>query len=121
MQFYAMSVLSHLTHVNQSRDPSLEQRRAVRDLVDMVSHVSASGRTHGVRIINISPLGLMCRTDADLYVGERVKVWLPMMRDLPAEIRWMESGRVGMEFLGAIEPRRYARMLSLIPPRRAAW
>lgn len=116
-----MSVFSNLAHVSQSRDPSLEQRRAKRDLVDLVSHISASGHTHGVQIINISPLGLMCRTDARLFVGERVKIWLPMMRDMPGEIRWTEGGRIGLEFLGEIEARAYVRMLSLIPPRRAAW
>lgn len=116
-----MSVFANLSHVNRSRDPSVEQRRAARDLVDMVSHVAVNGRSEGVRIINISPLGLMCRTDARLFIGERVKIWLPMVRELPAEVRWIEDGRVGLEFLGAIEPRVYARMLSLIPPRRSAW
>ena len=47
------SVFANLDHVMRSRDPSVEQRRAKRHLVDLVSHVTARGQTHGVRVINI--------------------------------------------------------------------
>jgi hypothetical protein len=87
----------------------------------MVSHVTAQGRTHGIRIINISPLGLMCRSEAELAVGERIAVWLPLLRDVAAEVRWSENGRLGLEFLPAIPARSYTEMLALIPPRRTAW
>jgi hypothetical protein len=115
------SVLAGLGHVMRSRDPSVEQRRARRDLVDMVSHITVRGRTHGVRIINISPFGLMCRSEDDLLQGERITIWLPMLKDYPAEIRWSEDNRAGMEFVEAIEPRIYDALLSLIPPRQTAW
>lgn len=115
------SVFAHLGHVLRSRDPAVDQRRAQRELVDMVSHVTAHGRSHGVRIINISALGLMCRSDTSLTQGERVSIWLPILKDYPAEIRWMEDGRVGMEFCAPIIPKIYDAMLSLMPPRRTAW
>lgn len=115
------SVLANLAHVAKSRDPEVNQRRAPRVLVDMVSHVMARGRSHGVRIINISPLGLMCRTDAELLIGERVNIWLPIVKDVRAEVRWAEDGRVGVEFMDPIQPRIYDAMLSLIPPRQTAW
>lgn len=115
------SVLASLAHVAKSRDPSIDQRRAPRVLVDMVSHVLARGLSHGVRVINISPLGLMCRTDADLMIGERVSVWLPVLKEVQAEIRWAEDGRIGLEFRQSIEPRPYDAMLKLIPPRQTAW
>ncbi|MEC3910863.1 PilZ domain-containing protein [Sphingobium sp. CR2-8] len=115
------SVFAHLDHVLGSRDPAVDQRRARRDLVDMVSHATARGRSQSIRIINISSLGLMCRTDGDLLKGERVSVWLPIVKDYEAEIRWVEGNRVGMEFYTAIEPRIYDAMLSLIPPRRTEW
>lgn len=114
-------MLASLAHVTRSRDPGVNQRRAPRVLVDMVSHAVSRGRTHGVRIINISALGLMCRTDADLLIGERVSVWLPVIKDVQAEVRWAEDGRIGMEFREAIEPRLYDAMLALIPPRQTAW
>ena len=115
------SVFANLGHVLRSRDPSVEQRRAQRDLVDMVSHATARGRTHGIRIINISALGLMCRTDADLLTGEHVTVWLPVLTDYAAVIRWAEDGRIGMEFAEPIKPRLYDAVTALIPPRRTAW
>jgi uncharacterized Zn-finger protein len=115
------SLFANLSHVVKSRDPSLDQRRAARNLVDMVSHILARGRSEGVRIINISSLGVMCRTDAELLIGEHVRIWLPMIKEAGAEVRWIEDGRVGLEFFQPIEPRIYAAMLGLIPPRRTAW
>jgi hypothetical protein len=115
------SVLAHLDHVLNSRDPSVDQRRAKRDLVDIASHAIARGETLSIRIINISAHGLMCRTDATLLKGEPVSVWLPILKDYQAEIRWVEDGRAGMEFHEPITPRIYDAMLSLIPPRRTAW
>lgn len=115
------SVFANLDHLNLSRDPALNQRRAQRDLVDMVSHITVQGRTHGTRIINISALGLMCRTETPFAVGQRVTVWLPVVKDLAAEVRWVEEGRVGVEFLKPIDPPVYDAMLALIPPRQTAW
>jgi hypothetical protein len=115
------SLFASLTHLNQSRDPSVNQRRAQRDLVDMVSHVAVQGRSHGARIINISALGLMCRTEAELHIGERITVWLPIVKNIVAEVRWIEDGRAGVEFAKPIEPRVYDAMLALIPPRQTAW
>ena len=115
------SVLASLAHVAKSRDPAVNQRRAPRVLVDMVSHVTAQGRTHGVRIINISSLGLMCRTDAQLLIGQRVSIWLPLVKDVAAEVRWAETGRIGVEFRDPIDARIYEAMLELIPPRQTAW
>ena len=113
------SLFASLSHLNQSRDPAANQRRAQRDLVDMVSHITAKGRTHGARIINISALGLMCRTEAPLAIGERLTIWLPVVKNHAGEVRWSEDGRIGVEFLQRIEPQLYDAMLSLIPPRQA--
>lgn len=115
------SLFANLNHVMRSRDPAVDQRRAPRDLVDMVSHVTARGRTHGVRIINISPLGAMCRSDGGLLVGEQMTIWLPIVKDHPAEVRWVEDGRLGVEFLQPITPRTYDALMALVPPRRTAW
>lgn len=115
------SVLSNLDHLRRSRDPSIDLRRAQRELVDIVSHATARGQTLPVRIINISALGLMCRTDGELLKGERVDIWLPILKGYPAEIRWVEDGRAGMEFSEPISPTIYDAMLLLIPPRPTVW
>ncbi|EXS68911.1 PilZ domain-containing protein [Sphingobium sp. Ant17] len=115
------SLFTHLDHVQRSRDPAVDQRRARRDLVDLVSHVTARGSAHSVRIINLSSLGLMCRSDGGLPVGERITVWLPLVQDIAADIRWVEDGRMGVEFLEPIKPLLYDGLMGLIPPRRTAW
>ncbi|MEJ7927223.1 PilZ domain-containing protein [Sphingobium sp. AN641] len=115
------SPFANLNHVMRSRDPAVEARRAKRDLVDLVSHATARGCTHGIRVINLSPLGLMCRTGADLRLGERLTVWLPLAHDVAADIRWIEHGRIGMEFVTPISLATYDRMLTLMPARRVAW
>lgn len=115
------SVFANLGHVLRSRDPAVDQRRVARDLVDMVSHVTVQGRTFGVQVINISPRGLMCRSDEPLREGDRVTIWLPVVKDYPMDIRWVADNRAGTEFLEPIDPRIYDAMLTLIPPRRTAW
>ena len=115
------SVFANLGHLNLSRDPSLNQRRVRRDLVDMVSHITVQGRTHDARVINISAYGLMCRTDAPVTVGARVLLWLPILKDTRSEVRWVEEGRVGVEFAEIVGPRLYDAMLALIPPRQTGW
>lgn len=115
------SIFTNLEHVIRSRDPAREERRVRRDLVDLISHATADDRTHRVRVINVSPLGLMCRTEANLLVGEKLTVWLPLLKDTPVEVRWVENGRVGMEFLARIVPKSYNAMLVLMPPRQTEW
>ncbi|WP_420146372.1 PilZ domain-containing protein [Sphingobium sp.] len=115
------SVFEQLGHVIGSRDPSVEQRRVQRDLVDLATHAKVRDATLPLRVINISALGLMCRTKETLLVGEHLTVWLPIIKDYPAEIRWSQDGRAGMEFLEPITPKIYDAMLSLIPPRQTAW
>lgn len=87
----------------------------------MVSHIGVDGRSHGIRIINISPLGLMCRTDAEISLGQRISVWLPVVKDVLAEVRWAEDGRIGVEYRAPIEQNVYEAMLDLIPRRQTAW
>lgn len=110
-----------LSQVTRSRDPATDKRRVQRDLVDMISHVTMWGRTYGVQIINICPLGLMCRGDGDMSPGEKVTIWLPLVSDYPGEIRWVEDQRMGMEFITPMPQSLYQEMLALIPPRRTDW
>lgn len=107
--------------INPPIQEGADQRRARRDLVDLESHATARGQTHAVRVINISPLGLMCRSEGVFLNGERLTIWLPLVRDQAAEVRWVEDGRIGVEFLNPIGPRIYDALLALIPPRQTAW
>lgn len=115
------SLLANLRHVLGSRDPSVEQRRVPRDLVDLDSALHAGGHSHAIRIINLSPLGLMGRSDAALHPGDRITIHLPVIDDRGAIVRWTGDGRIGVEFIEPVAPDLYARMMHIIPPRRTMW
>lgn len=48
-------------------------------------------------IVNVSALGLMARCDLPYAVGERLRVLLPVVGVVVAEIRWSLGGRIGCE------------------------
>ncbi len=104
----------------RASDPS-ELRRAVRELVDFGAKAALRGVMHDLRVINISPLGLMGRIDADVQKGDRLIVELPHVRTLEAIVRWVEDGRIGTEFLSAVPPHDYGLMLASMPRRQTAW
>lgn len=102
------------------RSPA-DARRAQRDLVDFVTRASARNGTHEVKIVNISPLGLMGRTGAPIATGDKLLFELPHVRTVEALVRWAEDGRIGIEFARAIEADHYAMMLAFMPQRKTAW
>jgi hypothetical protein len=104
----------------KASDPS-ELRRAVRELVDFGTKAALRGIMHEVRVINISPLGLMGRIDANVQKGDRLIVELPHVRTVETIVRWIEDGRIGTEFVNAIPADDYALMLVFMPRRQTAW
>ena len=48
-------------------------------------------------VVNMSARGLMARCDADYAVGEIVRVHLPVVGQVAAEIRWSLGGRIGFQ------------------------
>src|SRR3546814_1471715 len=46
-------------------------------------------------IVNISAMGLMARCDAGYAVGDRLRITLPVVGVVVAEIRWSLGGRIG--------------------------
>ena len=108
------------THSARQIAPS-EHRRVVRDLVDFGARATSRSGTHEVRIVNISPLGLMGRASAAFQRGDKLLFELPHIRMVEAEVRWAEDGRIGIEFARPIEPDHYAMMLAFMPQRQTAW
>jgi len=98
-----------------------DHRRVERALVDHQAQLSTRTGAHMVRIVNISPLGLMARCPAELTVGQRVHFILPHVPPVAADVRWCEDGRIGVEFLMAIELPPYDRMLSAMTRRQNSW
>ena len=48
-----------------------------------------------ILIVNISALGLMARCDAAYAVGDRLRITLPVVGVIAAEVRWSLGGRIG--------------------------
>ncbi|WP_066796048.1 PilZ domain-containing protein [Sphingomonas soli] len=55
-------------------------------------------KLHTFLIVNISSHGLMARCDACFDVGDRVRIQMPVVGAMVAEVRWALGGRLGAEF-----------------------
>lgn len=75
-----------------------DERSEPRDEVHY--RARASGPDHrplNLLIVNISARGLMARLDAGYAVGEVIRVHLPVVGAVSAEIRWCLGGRIGCQ------------------------
>ena len=57
----------------------------------------ADRRQYPAKVVNISPSGLMLRSDAPVSAGEWIKILLPLIGDVDAAVRWALGGRIGCE------------------------
>jgi hypothetical protein len=65
-------------------------------------------------IVNISPHGLMARCETEYPIGSRVRVNLPLIGVVVAEIRWSLGGRIGCQFDQAIDLASYYELLASV-------
>ena len=86
----------------EPRDEVLHRTRAT--LVDR--------RQFPVVVVNLSPHGLMLRSDAPVSVGEWVRIALPLIGEAHAAVRWALGGRVGCQFDRAITEGNYDAALT---------
>ncbi len=70
------------------------------------------GTTLPLLIVNLSPHGLMARSDEALGAGERLTVSLPVVGVVRAEVRWALGGRIGCQLETAIPNHRYYELLA---------
>jgi len=80
-------------------------RQAARD-ERLVARDEVHHRTRGfgpdaqpldLLIVNISALGLMARCDTAFQPGDRIRLTLPTIGVVAAEVRWALGGRVGCQ------------------------
>jgi len=92
-----------------------DERSVTRDEVHFRTRVfGPDGRGHPILIVNISAAGLMARCEAEFAVGDRVKVALPVVGNVPGEIRWSLGGRIGCELDKAIDLASYYELLAAL-------
>ncbi|WP_448500857.1 PilZ domain-containing protein [Sphingomonas sp.] len=90
-----------------------DRREVDRDLVDYRARAfGPDARALTLQIVNISTHGLMARCDAAYQVGERMRVTLPAIGVVVAEIRWSLGGRIGCNFERAIDRASYYELLA---------
>lgn len=63
-------------------------------------------------IVNISPHGLMARCEKPFAEGDRIRVTLPAVGVVAAEIRWALGGRLGASFDTAIDLAAYYELVA---------
>jgi hypothetical protein len=89
-----------------------EERAEPRDEVHHRSRaLLADRRNVPVLIVNLSPHGLMIRSDAPVSVGEWMRVQLPVVGEMQAAVRWALGGRIGCQLERAIPASQYHAVL----------
>jgi hypothetical protein len=63
-------------------------------------------------IVNISPHGLMARCEKPFAEGDRMRVTLPAIGVVAAEVRWSLGGRLGASFDTAIDLASYYELIA---------
>ncbi|WP_375397350.1 PilZ domain-containing protein [uncultured Sphingomonas sp.] len=92
-----------------------DKRVAARDEVHYRTRgTAAGGRIVDLLIVNLSAQGLMARSEAQLAVGERLIITLPVIGMVTAELRWSLGGRIGCELDRPIELASYYDLLSVL-------
>lgn len=97
--------------VGKTRDDRSEPR-------DEVLHRTRASRADGTQVelvvVNISARGLMARCGAPIEPGERIRVRLPEIGSVPAEVRWALGGRIGCLLDHIIPFDRYPALLAVM-------
>lgn len=56
------------------------------------------GRRHVVRLVNVSESGAMVIFQHQPNIGERLSLHLLDRGNVPAQVRWVKDGRIGLSF-----------------------
>ncbi|WP_375402369.1 PilZ domain-containing protein [uncultured Sphingomonas sp.] len=96
--------------------PPAETRSEPRDEVHYRARVyDPGGRPTTMTVVNISPGGLMARIDEPLEIDATIRVTLPMLGQIAADVRWSLGGRIGCRFDRAIGAREYHDLIATLP------
>ncbi|USU09400.1 PilZ domain-containing protein [Sphingomonadaceae bacterium OTU29MARTA1] len=90
----------------------IDDRTEPRDEVHHRSRAMlADRRSVPVLIVNLSPQGLMIRSDAPVSVGEWLRIQLPVVGEVQVAVRWALGGRIGCQLERPIAANRYHMVL----------
>lgn len=98
---------------------AVDDRALARDEVQYrVRGLGPDAKPVDLLIVNLSAMGLMARTNARYQVGERVRLMLPVVGTVVAEIRWSLGGRMGFELDRTIDLAEYYALLAVMTKPR---
>lgn len=92
-----------------------EKRELPRDEVDYRTRaIGADAQPLSLQVVNMSAQGLMARIVGDRPVGERLRITLPIVGMVWAEVRWSLGGRIGCELDRPIGMAEYYELLAAL-------
>ena len=98
-------MMIHATIVPDLEGSSEPRRRETRHGAPAEVSLRKLGTTAvEARLINISSLGFMAESDAEIEAGSRIWLNLPGLQRVNALVIWARGGRIGGEFSTAIDP-----------------
>lgn len=75
-----------------------DRRARIAVEIDAVVH-RADGTKFPVRVSNFSDQGCRIESDFDIRIGERLRIAVPRMGHVKAQVRWALPGAAGTRFL----------------------
>jgi len=101
---------------------SEQRRRVPRDVIDLITMCTRDCRTReSIRLVDISPLGFHARANPQFERNERVRLVLPIIGDVEAQVAWALKGCFGGWFLQPVPEDIYPRILATIKTGRSDW
>jgi hypothetical protein len=92
-----------------------DRREAPREEVfHRTRAMRAGGASAPLQVVNISASGLMARTDDGFAIGETLRIRLPVVGELTAQVRWSLGGRIGCQFDRMIDLAPYLELLGAL-------
>lgn len=90
-----------------------ETRAEPRDeVMHRTRATDAGGNTIKLVLVNVSPSGLMARCEGDPGAGDRLRVMMPVIGEIVAQVRWSLGGRIGCSLDRTIPLDAYYGMLT---------
>lgn len=93
--------------------PPGHRRRAARDRCDHQTLLSHGDRARiAAQVVDISPLGCNIHASGNFRRGDRIRVLLPLVGDIHAQVAWSLDGCFGCWFDREIGEDRYPHLLA---------
>ncbi|MEO8722090.1 MAG: PilZ domain-containing protein [Sphingobium sp.] len=92
-----------------------ERRRAERDRIFLKTQITwVRNNVAPVTLVDISETGFHARTQATFAKNDRLRIMLPLVDNVPAEIAWNRDGYIGCRFIYHFEAIAFRQLVEAI-------